>query len=226
MRKNITVAAEHRETRGKNAARRLRMAGRIPAVVYGAGGESAAITVDPKEINRILHSSTGYNTIFDMKLNGGSTPVMVVDWLHDPVKGNLLHIDLKRIDLTLKLRVKIPVLFQGDPVGVKIQGGVFEVISREIEVECLPDAIPESVSFDVAGLNIGEGVRTADIALPEGVVATAHADLLLAHVVATRGSDTAAAGGEEGEAAKAEPEVIKKGKKEEEAAADDKKKKK
>ncbi|MCC6587988.1 MAG: 50S ribosomal protein L25 [Bryobacterales bacterium] len=228
MRKDITVAAEARETRGKNAARRLRMAGKIPAVVYGAGGDSVPVTVSPKEITKILHSSTGHNTIFDLQLNGGATPVMVIDWLHDPIKSNLLHVDLKRIDLTKKLRVRIPVHFQGDPVGVKIQGGIFEVISRELEVECLPDAIPEFLTSDVSQMNIGESIRGKDVALPEGVALGGHGDLVLAHVITTRGSDTATADAEGAAAAgdaKSEPEVIKKGKKEEEAAAEEKKKK-
>lgn len=217
MRKDITVPADLRTSRGKNAARQLRMAGKIPAVMYG-GGDAVAVAVSPKEVNKILHSSTGHNTIFDLGVTGGEhTPVMVVDWLHDPVKGNLLHVDFKRIDLTKKLRVRIPVHFKGDPVGVKIQGGIFEVIGREVEVECLPEAIPESLSSDVAQLSIGQSIRAADVALPEGVALAGHGDLVLAHVITTRGADEAAAGGDAAAAGdKSEPEVIKKGKKEEE----------
>jgi len=226
MRKDITVAAEPRETRGKNAARRLRMAGKIPAVVYGAGGDAVPVTVSPKEVNKILHSSTGHNTIFDLGVEGGErTPVMVVDWLHDPVKSNLLHVDLLRIDLTKKLRVKVPVHFDGDPVGVKIQGGIFEVLSRELEVVCLPDDIPEFLAVNIQAMNIGETIRGKDLALPEKVDLGSHGDLVLAHLVASRASaETAEA--EEAVEKSAEPEVVKKGKKEEEAAADEKKKKK
>lgn len=225
MRKDITVAAEPRETRGKNAARRLRMAGKIPAVVYGPGGDSVAVSVSPKEVNRILHSSTGHNTIFDLGLGEAKTPVMVVDWLHDPIKSNLLHVDLLRIDLSKKLRVKVPVHYNGDPVGVKIQGGIFEVLSRELEVVCLPDDIPEFLDVNIQPMNIGDSVRGKDVALPANVALAGHGDIVLAHVIATRGS-VETAGGEGAAAEKGpEPEVIKKGKKEEEGGAEEKKKK-
>src|SRR5437016_1457672 len=134
MRKEITVTAELRESRGKNEARRLRVKGFAPAVLYGASQPAVAIAVSPKEVNKILHSNTGHNTIFNVSVTGGETvPVMVVDWLHDPVKANLLHVDLKRIDLTLRLRVKVPVHTSGEPKGVKLQGGLHEVITREVE---------------------------------------------------------------------------------------------
>ena len=100
MRKEITIAAEPRELRGKNEARRLRAKGSAPAVLYGAGGDAVAVAINPKEINRILHSKTGHNTIFDIAVRGGeTTPVMIVDWQNDPIKENILHIDLKRIDI-------------------------------------------------------------------------------------------------------------------------------
>ncbi len=220
MRKDITVAAETRDTRGKNAARRLRVAGKIPAVLYGAGGDSIAVTVSPKEINKILHSATGHNTIFDVAIGAGDkTPAMIIDWLHHPVRGSLMHIDLKRIDLAKRLHVKVPVHVVGDPVGVKIQGGMFELINREIEIECLPDDIPEHFTYDVSKLGLGQAVRASDIPLSGSMKLLAPADLVVAHVVTVRGSDETATAAE-GEAKTAEPEVIKKGKKEEEGAAD------
>ena len=104
-----------------------------------------AVAVNPKEINRILHSKTGHNTIFNLAVTGGeTTPVMIVDWQNDPIKENLLHVDLKRIDLTKRIRVKVPVHTAGEPKGVKLQGGLLELITREIEIECLPDEIPEA----------------------------------------------------------------------------------
>ncbi|MBM3739788.1 MAG: 50S ribosomal protein L25 [Acidobacteria bacterium] len=221
MRKEITIAADARGSRGKNEARRLRAAGRIPAVVYGHGGDAIAVTVSPKEMNRILHSSTGHNTIFDLSVAGAAGgPVMVVDWQHHPVRGSLLHIDMKRIDLTKRIRVKVPVHTHGDPVGVKIQGGLFELINREIEIECLPDDIPEHFTYDVSALEIGQSLRAGDVPLAGSMKLTGHAELVIAHVVSTRGSDETAATEEGAEApAKAEPEVMKKGKKEEEGAA-------
>jgi large subunit ribosomal protein L25 len=215
MKKDITIAAEPRPTRGKNEARRLRARMRIPAVVYGAGKESVAVSVSPKEVEKILRSSSGVNTIFNLEIQGvETTPVMVVDWQHDPVKSNLLHVDLKRIDLTKRLHVKVPVHTTGDPRGVKEQGGLYEIISREIEIECLPDEIPEHFTMDVSELRIGQSLRAGDVPLSGSVKLLSPPDLVISHVVATRGSaETEEAAGE---AAAAEPEVVKKGKKEEE----------
>src|SRR5580704_10473156 len=129
MRKDITVTAETRSGRGKNEARRLRVAGSTPGVLYGVTDTSVAVAINPKEIGRILNSKTGHNTIFNLAVTGGeTTPVMVVDWLTDPVKNNLLHVDFKRIDLNQRIVVKIPVHTTGEPVGVKLQGGLHELI--------------------------------------------------------------------------------------------------
>jgi large subunit ribosomal protein L25 len=225
MRKDITIAAEPRPARGKNEARRLRARMRIPAVVYGAGKESVAVSVSPKEIEKILHSASGVNTIFNLDIQGvETTPVMVVDWQHDPVKSNLLHIDMKRVDLTKRLHVKVPVHTTGTPVGVKEQGGLYEVVSREIEIECLPDEIPESFTVDVSALRIGQSLRAGDIPLSGSMKLLSPADLVVSHVVVTRGAvETAEAPA--AEAAAAEPEVVKKGKKEEEGAEKSEKKK-
>lgn len=215
MRKDITIAAEPRAARGKNEARRLRARMRIPAVVYGAGKESVAVSVSPKEIEKILHSSSGVNTIFTLDIQGvETTPVMVVDWQHDPVKSNLLHIDMKRIDLSRRLQVKVPVHTTGDPRGVKEQGGLHEIVSREIEIECLPDEIPEHFTVDVTHLRIGQSLRASDVPLSGSMRLLSPADLVISHVVATRGSAVAEEAA--GEAAAAEPELVKKGKKEEE----------
>jgi len=146
MANDITVAAEPRTLRGKNEARRLRATGSTPAVVYGVGQETFAVSVNPKEVSKILRSKTGHNTIFTLAVKGGeNTPVMIVDWQKDPVKDNLLHVDLKRIDLTVRLVVKVPVHTVGEPEGVKIQGGLHEIVTREIEVECLPNEIPDDL---------------------------------------------------------------------------------
>jgi large subunit ribosomal protein L25 len=229
MRKDITLEAALRETRGKNAARRTRAAGQIPAVVYGTGGANVAVEVSPKEVNKILHSKTGHNTIFDVQIKDGEkTPVMIVDWLHEPIKGSLMHIDLKRIDLSKRLHVKVPVHTTGDPVGVKIQGGLLEVVNREISIECLPYDIPEHFVVDVSGMEIGHNLRASEVVLAETMKLLSPPDTVICHVVAIRTSEAAVVEGEavEGaEAAKAEPEVIKKGKKEEEGAEEKGKKK-
>jgi large subunit ribosomal protein L25 len=223
MRKDITITAEARSSRGKNEARRLRAAGSIPAVLYGAGGDSVPVTVNPKEINKILHSKTGHNTIFNVQVGGGeNTPVMIIDWLYEPVKDTLLHIDLKRIDLTKRLHVKVPVHTTGDPVGVKIQGGLLEVVNREIEIECLPDDIPEHFVYDVAHLNLGQSLRASEVPLAASMKLVGPPEMVIVHVVAIRVVEAEVA---PVEAAPAEPEVAKKGKKEEEAAAEPPKKK-
>jgi len=228
MRKDITIVAEPRSSRGKNEARRLRVAGQAPAVLYGAGGESVAVAISPKEVNKILHSKTGHNTIFNVSVTGGETvPVMVVDWQNDPVKENLLHVDLKRIDLTLRLRVKVPVHTAGEPKGVKLQGGLHELITREVEIECLPDDIPEHFTLDATELSIGESLRASQIPMSGSMKLVSPPDAVISHVVSIKAEEVAVVDAAAAPAA-AEPEVAKvKGKKEEEAApADDKKKKK
>jgi large subunit ribosomal protein L25 len=214
MRKDITVTAELRTARGKNEMNRLRVKGLSPSVIYGAGRDAVAISVNPKDLHKILHSGTGHNTIFDVVVNGGeTTPVMVVDWQMDPIKDTLLHTDLLRIDLTKRIKVKVPVHTTGDPMGVKIQGGQYEIINREIEIRCLPDDVPESFEWNVSSMGIGEALRAADIVLKEGSELVSDPRLVISHVVSTRASEEAAAAGA------AEPEVIKKGKKEEDGKA-------
>lgn len=220
MRKDITVVAAERPGRGKNEARRLRARGLCPAVLYGAGKDSVAVTVSPKEIQKILHSSTGHNTIFNLSVEAGETaPVMIIDWQRDPVKGQLLHTDLKRIDLTRRITVKVPVHTHGDPVGVKVQGGLYELVTREIEIECLPDDIPEHFDINVQQLGLGQSVRAGEIGMTGSMKLVSPPEAVISHVIAPKGEVEKT----EESVATAEPEVIKKGKKEEEAG--DKKKK-
>jgi large subunit ribosomal protein L25 len=229
MEKNVTFAAEVRDTRGKNAARRARRSGRIPAVVYGAYKDAISLAVDPKEVSRILRSASGHNTIFNLDIKGvENTPVMVVDWQNDPVTSSLLHIDLKRIDLTKRIKVSVPVVTTGEAKGVKTQGGLLELVTREVEIECLPDEIPEHFVVDVTELLIGQSKRASDLPLFGSVTLVSNADSVVAHVVALRAVEEAAPAAAPVEAAPtaAEPEVIKKGKKEEEGEAEESKGKK
>jgi large subunit ribosomal protein L25 len=228
MRKEITVTAEPRQSRGKNEARRLRVRGLAPAVLYGSDRAAVAVSVNPKDVNKILHSNTGHNTIFNLSVQGGEdTPVMIVDWQSDPVKENLLHVDLKRIDLAKRNVFKVRVHTTGEPKGVKLQGGLLEVITREIEIECLPDDIPELYTIDVTELMIGQNLRASDIPLGGSVKLVSPAEQVIAHVVTLKAEvvETPAAEGA-APAAAAEPEVIKKGKKEEEGEAEPEKGKK
>lgn len=220
MRKDITIAAESRDSRGKNEARRLRASGSMPAVVYGGRDGAAPVSVDPKEVTRILNSKTGHNTIFNLSVTGrDSTPVMIIDWQYDPIKDSLLHVDLKRIDLSKRITVKVPVVTQGDPKGVKIQGGIHEIVTREVEIECLPDDIPEQFVVSVTELMIGQSVRVSEIPMAGSIKLLSPSDAVISHVVSLRAEETPAAETAVAAtpAAPAEPEVIKKGKKEEEA---------
>jgi large subunit ribosomal protein L25 len=224
MRKDITIAAESRDSRGKNAARRLRVTGSVPAILYGGGGEPEAVSVNPKELTKILNSKTGHNTIFNLDRTGKEpAPVMIIDWQYDPVKDNLLHVDLKRIDLTKRLHVKVPVVTQGDPRGVKVQGGLLEIITREIEIECLPNDIPEQFTLDVSEMLIGQGIRASEVPLTGSMKLLSAGDSVIAHVVSLKAEVVETP--EVVVAAVPEPEVIKKGKKEAEAAPEPAKKK-
>jgi large subunit ribosomal protein L25 len=224
VRKDITVDAEVRTSRGKNEAHRTRAAGKIPAVVYGAYQDPIAIAVSPKEIVKITRSGTGFNTIFTLAVAGGeTTPVMVVDQQVDPIRGTLLHADFKRIDLTKRIRVSVPVTTEGEPKGVKVQGGLLEIITRAIEIEVLPDDIPEHFVIDVSELMVGQSKRASDVALSGSMKLTSSPETVIAHIVTLKAeAEPAAAEGAAPVAAAAEPEVVKKGKKEEEAPAADK----
>jgi large subunit ribosomal protein L25 len=224
VRKDITVAAEVRTSRGKNEAHRTRAAGKIPAVVYGAFQDPISVAVNPREIVKITRSGTGFNTIFTLAVEGGeTTPVMVVDQQVDPVRGTLLHADFKRIDLTKRIRVSVPVSTEGEPKGVKVQGGLLEIITRAIEIEVLPDDIPEHFVVDVTELMVGQSKRASDVALTGSMKLTSDPQTVIAHIVTLKvEAEPAAAEAVPGAAAVAEPEVVKKGKKEEEAPAADK----
>jgi len=224
MKRDITVTAKPRSGRGKNEARRLRVQGQTPAVLYGAGQESVAVAVNPREVAKILHSVSGHNTIFNLALDGSTTPVMIVDYQNDPVRDTLLHLDLKRIDLSKRIVVKVPVLVHGEPKGVKLQGGLLEVIKREIEIECLPDEIPEHFDIDVVELMIGQNIRAGTIPLAENMKLVSPTDQVIAHVIALKAEEVAPAAEAAVAPAAAEPEVIKKGKKDEAAPAEEKEK--
>jgi large subunit ribosomal protein L25 len=219
MRKDITIVAEAREKLGKGHSGRLRVAGHSPGTVYGPGKDPISVTVSPKEINKVLHSASGHNTIFYLEVGGEKTPVMIVDWQNDPVKGKLLHVDLKRIDMDKRIRVKVPVRTHGEPKGVKTQGGIHDVITREIEIECLPDEIPEHFDVEVGELLIGQSIRASDLPMTGSMKLIAPPDTVISHVTSLRPEETAAPAAEGAAAATAEPEVIKKGKKEAEGEA-------
>jgi large subunit ribosomal protein L25 len=215
LRIETVVVAEVRESRGKNEAKRLRVSGRIPAVVYGAFKDPQAVSVNPKDVLKILRSKTGHNSIFDVDIaNVEKTPVIVAEEQYHPIKGTLMHIDLKRIDLTRKLKVAVPVHLTGEAKGVKQQGGVLDLVTRTIEIECVPDDIPNQFDVDVTELMIGSNIRVSELPVKSGVRVLTAPEAVIVHVVGIKEEAVAEV------AAVVEPEVAaKKGKKDEVAPA-------
>ncbi|MEX1128240.1 MAG: 50S ribosomal protein L25 [Vicinamibacterales bacterium] len=214
---DATLHAEKRDTRGKNEARRLRAAGKIPAVLYGAEkGQSVPIAVDPKMLSRILHSDSGVNTLIALQgLEGAADArVLVKEYQLDPIHNKVLHADFYQVAMDKMLTVTVPIVLKGEAKGVKQQGGIVDFVNREIEIEVLPGNIPEHIDIDISELMLGQGIRVRDIQT-EGVKWTAlsDADLMLVHVVAPKAEEVAEpAAAEATPAAAVEPEVVKKGK--------------
>ncbi len=210
------LEAQARESGNKNDARRVRRDGKIPAVVYGAGKDSLSVTVDPRVVTRILNSETGHNTIFDLAFNGQRTKAMIVDWQYEPIKGKLLHIDLKRIAMDKVLKVSVPIFLKGEAEGVKTQGGIMEQMLREVEIECLPGDIPSHIDADISHLVFGKVLRVSDLPHFEKLKFLTDPNQPVAHVTSVKEevAPTPEAAAAEAAAAPAEPEVIKKGKQE------------
>ena len=212
----IALNAEVRTPGTKNDARRVRANGRVPAVLYGAKKDAIALSLEPKPLLAVVLSESGHNRILNLTVTGGeTTPAVVKDWLVDPVNDRLLHVDLKRIDLSEKLRVKVAVHAVGEAQGVKVQGGILEFVAREVEVECLPMDIPEFITADVTELVIGKNLRVRDLVVDPKLKLVSAPDQVVAHIVTIKEEEVKAV--EEVAAvaaAPAEPEVIKKGKKE------------
>ena len=212
-----TLEAQQREAGTKNHARRVRREGKIPAVIYGAGKDAMPVSVDPRHVLRILRSDSGHNTIFDLALHGGEkTKAMIVDWQYEPIKGKLLHIDVKRIAMDKALKVSVPIFLKGEAEGVKTQGGILEQILREVEVECLPADIPSHIDADISHLVFGTVLRVSDLPHSEKLKFLTDPNQPVAHVTSVKEEvvatpEVAAA---EAAAVPAEPEVIKKGKQE------------
>jgi large subunit ribosomal protein L25 len=205
------VVATPREGKfNKNAARRVRVAGKIPAVVYGAGQDAVAVAVDPRVITKILHSDSGHNTIFDLNVEGSAVvKAMIVDWQHEPIKGKLLHIDLKRIAMDKMMRVSVPIQLVGTSIGVKAQGGILEHVLREVEIECLPNDIPSHLDVDVSGLELHGIIHVSDLPHSGSIKFLGDENATVAHVTIIKEEAPAA---DVVAVAATEPEVAKKGK--------------
>ena len=228
------IVAKPREGKfNKNAARRVRVAGKIPAVLYGSGHDPVAVELDPKQISRILYSETGANTILDVEVAGQpATKAMIVDFQREPIKDKLIHIDMKRIALDKALRVRVRVKLLGVPIGVKTEGGVLDQVLREVEIECLPADIPGHIDVDVSELGMHQVIRVSGLPHSDKIKYLTSEDATVAHVVTIREEVVATPEAVEGAAAvpgaapaageagaPGEPEVIKKGKGDAEAPA-------
>jgi large subunit ribosomal protein L25 len=217
---DATLEAVKREGRKKNEANRLRASGKIPAVFYGPGKdgkppEGVAVTVDPKAVLRILHSESGANTLINLKVDGLETRVMMREYQLDPVTHSLLHADFYQLAMDKVMVVTVPIALQGEPAGVKQQGGLLDFVTREIEVECLPTDIPERIDVDVSGLMLHQSIRLRDLAVNPKWKAVTEGDTMLAHVILPKAEEEPAPAADAAAptaAAPAEPEVIKKGK--------------
>ena len=216
-----TLEAVRREGRGKNEANRLRASGRVPGVVYGTAAngkvpESIAVAVDPKAVLRILHSDSGANTLITLSLDGGQSRVMVKEYQLDPMTHQLLHADFYQLAMDKAITVTVPVLVKGEPKGVKVQGGLLDFVTRDIEVECLPTDIPEHIDLDVTELMLHQSIRVRDLAPDPKWKPITDGETMLVHIVMPKAEESAtAAATEAAPVAAAEPEVIKKGKTEE-----------
>ena len=204
----FALDVELREQRGKGVARKLRATGRIPAICYRRNAEPVSVSLDPRELDRLLRkASSGINTLIDLKVAGGGDfdgrQVLVKELQRDPISGAYLHADLYAVDLLQKITVSVPVHLKGTPVGVSLGGGILDHATRELEVECLPNAIPEEFAVDVSQIEVGDSLHVSDIAVPEGVEILNDPDVSIMSVVAPAvvEEEAAAEAGEEGEVA-------------------------
>ncbi|MGH0037636.1 MAG: 50S ribosomal protein L25 [Myxococcota bacterium] len=212
-----SLAVEIRTDKGKGVARKLRQSGRVPAILYGHGNEPTSLALDPRVLEGILRESdAGMNTLIDLKGDPriAGKMVMVKDLQREPVRGEVLHADLLEIDANQKVHVSVPVHVKGTPTGVSLSGGILDQVIRELELECLPGAIPEELALDVSGLDLGESLHVRDITLPAGVTLLTDGDLSVVSVAAAtvtaedlevaEGEEAPAEGAEAPEAAPAE----------------------
>src|SRR5437667_1429620 len=191
----ILLNAKHRQGTGKNAARRRRREGRVPAVIYGGEGETLAVAVDPKALQKVLRSEAGRNAILKLDIaDHGATNAILKSWQVDPIKEHFLHADFYRIAMDVAIRVTVPIHVKGEARGVKVDGGILELIMREVEVECLPGDIPERIDIDVSELGLNGALRVSDLPATEKVKILEGAEQVVVHVVSVKEEVVAAPG--------------------------------
>ena len=212
--KTIELNVERRSTVGKNEARRSRMAGRVPAIVYGAGKPTVPVSVDRKALSDAFRHGAGENAIFLLKLAGSGEErhAMIRDMQLHPLSREILHLDFLRVLMTEKVRVQVAVELTGTAYGVKTEGGVLDFSHRAVYVECLPGDIPKQIEVDVSELRVGQHLTAGDLALPAGVELLDEPERVLVSVMHPKAEEAPAAGAVAAETPEGEPEVIKKGK--------------
>jgi large subunit ribosomal protein L25 len=215
MSETMTIEVQPRQETGKNANRRARSAGKIPAVVYGGGKESVSIEVDRKTLVDTMKGHSGENPIFLLKLGDKERHAMIRNMQLDPVSRQVVHIDFQRVQMDQKVRVTVPIELVGTAYGVKTEGGMLDFVTREVHVECLPADIPRHIECDVTDVHIGQHVEAKDLAVPEGVTLLDDPDRVIVALGHSRLEAAPAAEGAAAEGEAAEPEVIKRAKAEE-----------
>jgi large subunit ribosomal protein L25 len=203
---DTALTASPREGTGKGVGRKLRAAGRIPAVLYGRGKQTVSLALDPRALETLLHKSKqGMNTLIDLRVEGrsdlGETVVLVKEIQREPLRGKALHADLYRVDLTQTIEVSVPIHLVGTAQGVALNGGILDQALRELEIECLPRAIPNEIAVDVSALDIGDSLHVRDITMPAGVVLKSDPDLAVVSVVLPAAEEAPVVAAAEGEAA-------------------------
>ncbi len=214
----IKIKGERREFFGKNASRRLRKEGRVPANLYGTGMENISLILDKKDIFDILRSEAGENTIFKIAYDSKTQDVMIKEIQTNPANDELLHVDLILIAMDKEIRITVPFVLTGEPVGVKAEGGFVDFVTREIEIECLPKAIPENIEVDISDLHLHQSIKVDEISLPEGAKWVSDPETVIAMIHAQAKEEVVVEEEVEEEviAEEEEPEIIKKEKLEEE----------
>ena len=212
------IEAQVRTSGGKNANRRLRKSGMIPAVIYGRGKQPVVVAVNPNEVKAILYSESGRNTIFAVSVDGSEqNNAMVKDYQLDPVHGNLIHTDFLEIAMDRLLELAVNIEIVGDAEGVKLGGGIMDIVTRSIDVECLPSDIPESIKVDVSALKINDYIRVKNIQTDAKVKILSDPEVVIVTIVPPIKEEVPVEVAVEA----VEPEVIKKGKAVEEGAEEE-----
>jgi len=221
---SLVINGEQRNERGKNASRRIRKTGRVPAILYGDGSAGASLTLDKKDIGKILKSESGENTIFKIAFGGGEADVMIKALQIDPVSDELLHADLIKIAMDKAIRVSVPLELLGEPIGVKTEGGFVDFMTRSVEIECLPADIPDAIEIDISALHLHQSLKIADVVPPAGVKLLGEPNAVVVLIqmpheekVEVKVEEEGAVAAEGAPAPAAEPEVIKKERKKEDA---------